>query len=189
MRNFGSGRIIMTRLVVAFVLAGLAPLTASAQPLADVARAEAERRKSVTASGKVYTNDNLRPDLFTPAPSVVPEAPVSGDVEAVSEVPAASEPARDEAYWSARIGAAREQLQRSRMFADALQSRINGLNADFVARDDPSQRAAIADERERALAELDRVNGEIQDLARTIADIQEEARREGVPPGWLRDRS
>lgn len=177
----------MIRLVLALVLLVAAPLAASAQSLADVARLEAERRKAVAAPGKVYTNDNLRPDTFTPVP---PAAPVDPAAPAdAAEAPAAQEPLRDQAYWSGRIAAARADLQRSQMFAQALQSRINGLNADFVNRDDPIQRAQIADDRDKALAELERVTTEIQNQTKAIADIQDEARRAGVPPGWLRDPS
>ena len=56
---------------------------------------------------------------------------------------------------------ARDALQRSQMFADALQSQVNGLTADFTARDDPAQRAVVGDNRQKALAELDRVKNDI----------------------------
>jgi hypothetical protein len=72
------------------------------------------------------------------------------------------------------------------MFAEALQSRINGLTADFTSRDDPAQRAVVANDRQKALAELDRVKNDITQQTKAIADIQEEARKGGVPPGWLR---
>ena len=57
---------------------------------------------------------------------------------------------------------------------------------DFAGRDDPAQRAQIGSDREKALAELDRVKKEIQDNTKAIADIQEEGRKAGVPAGWLR---
>jgi hypothetical protein len=41
-------------------------------------------------------------------------------------------------------------------------------------------------ERQRSLAELDRLKIEILQHTKAIADIQEEARRAGVPAGWLR---
>jgi hypothetical protein len=72
------------------------------------------------------------------------------------------------------------------VFAEALQSRINALSADFAARDDPAQRAQIADDRQKALEELERVKTDIETSRKTVADIEEEARRAGVPPGWLR---
>ncbi len=62
----------------AFVLL-LSSVTA-AQNLADVARAEEARRKTIKATGKVYTNDSLRgPDGGeAPAPPPVATTPASG---------------------------------------------------------------------------------------------------------------
>ena len=55
-----------------------------------------------------------------------------------------------------------------------------------VNRDDPAKRAQIGTDRDKALAELDRLKKQIVDDKRAIADSEEEARRSGVPPGWLR---
>lgn len=175
--------------------------TGTAQPpaLADVAKAEEERRKSVRKSAKVYTNSDLKPDFgtvrpATPTPSPataeapgsasprVPEVNVPGG--AGPAMPAA--PAGDQAFWSGRISTARTALDRSRMFAEALQSRINALTTDFVNRDDPAQRAVIETDRKSALAELERVRAEIEKQQKDIAAIEDEARRAGVPSGWLR---
>ena len=71
-------------------------------------------------------------------------------------------------------------------FAEALQSRINGLSADFTARDDPAQRAVVGADWQKSLDELERVKKEIQQHTKALADIQEEGRRAGVPAGWLR---
>jgi hypothetical protein len=93
---------------------------------------------------------------------------------------------KDEAYWRGRITAVREELRRDEVFRDALQVQINGLAGDFAGRDDPAQRAAIADERQKKLAEMERLSAEIEKAKKAILDIEEEARRAGVPPGWLR---
>jgi hypothetical protein len=92
----------------------------------------------------------------------------------------------DEQQWRARIAAARDQVERSRTFAEALQSRINALNGEFSARDDPAQRAVIGGHLNKALAELERVRAEIEAQQKGVEDLEEEARRAGVPPGWLR---
>lgn len=186
----------MTRVTVALAaLVALGPSLAAAQSLADVARAEEARRKVVTKPAKVYTNDTLTADFTSSAtplpppaaaptgetPAAAPAAPAGGQAAAA---PAA--PTRDQAYWSARINAARAQLQRSRTFVEALQSRINALTTDFVNRDDPAQRAVIEQDRIKALAELDRLRKEMDEQAKAIAGIEDEARRAGVPAGWLR---
>ena len=88
--------------------------------------------------------------------------------------------------WRKRIATARDALSRAQVFAEALQSRINALTTDFANRDDPAQRNAIAAERQKALGELDRVKQEIVDYQKAISAIQDEARRAGVPAGWVR---
>jgi hypothetical protein len=88
--------------------------------------------------------------------------------------------------WPKRVTAARDALSRAQVFAEALQSRINALTTDFANRDDPAQRNAIAAERQKALAELDRVKQEIVDHQKAISAIQDDARRAGVPAGWVR---
>ena len=93
---------------------------------------------------------------------------------------------RDQAYWGGRMKDLRTQLDRDQIFADALQTRVNSLTADFVNRDDPAQRAGIERDRQRALAELERLKKAIEAGKKAIADLEEEARRAGVPPGWLR---
>ena len=172
---------------------------AHAQSLGDVAKKEEERRKAVKSSGKVYTNDDLRKYPVGPVPlppgegesaATGPGAP--GDPVAAAKAqggipaPEKVEETRDETYWKKRITDARERLRRSEAFLEAMQTRVNSLTSDFYARDDPAQRNVIWSQRTAALEEMERLTQEIADLKKSITDIEEEARREGVPPGWLR---
>ena len=187
----------------AVALAGLivasSTASASAQSLAEIARREEARRQAVEAPSKVYTNADLRGggNLTTTAPPV----PAGTDAETVPGALADSgapgeaaegeqadpeEPPQDEEFWRARITAAREALSRNELFLEALQNRIDGLWADFTARDDPYQREEIAALRRDAMAEMERVRREIDGQTQAIADIEVEARRAGVPPGWFR---
>lgn len=180
----------------------LRTVAVEAQSLGDLARKEEERRKAVAVPGKVYTNDSLRstpPPAATPVPApqgatpsatqdkAPAQAPAGG---AAAPPPAVSPPAvtakKDETYWRGRLQAERDAVERARVLLAALQSRVNGLQADFVNRDDPAQRNVIFSERQRALAELDRVGLDIQQRTKAIADIQEEARRAGAPAAWYR---
>jgi hypothetical protein len=176
------------------LVAVLLPLTAGAQSLADVARAEQARRKQQPAAGKVYTNTDLKRDHTAQTPGdALPPAPAAPETAAAEPTdPAAAvqdaprQAGRDQAYWRGRITSAREQVERSQTFADALQTRINSLTADFVNRDDPAQRSVIEQNRLKAIAELERLQREIAAQTKAIADIEEEARKAGVPAGWLR---
>jgi len=93
---------------------------------------------------------------------------------------------KDQEYWGGKMRALNEQLERDRLYAEAIQTRINSLTADFSARDDPAQRALIADDREKAVSELSRLRKQIEEDKDAIGNLEEEARHAGVPPGWLR---
>lgn len=184
--------------LTALVLSGGGVTVARAQSLGDLAKQEEQRRKAVKPSKKVYTNSDLGPDGTRPTPpagqTLGPGGQDTGDTPEPAQAPSApkvddpGEPEleKTEEYWRGRIEAARADLQRNELFADALQSRINALSTDFVNRDDPAQRGMIAEDRLRALAELERVQDTIAKLRQQILDIEEEARRAGIPPGWIR---
>jgi hypothetical protein len=187
----------MVRVVAAVLISIGSAHAAAAQSLGDVARKEEERRKTIKSSGKVYTNDKLKP---APQPSAPPTSSsgqastTSPSTGSVSPEPTPSDPASgktasdkgDEASWRKRITEARESLQRSQTFADALQNQLNSLQTDFVNRDDPVQRSTIAVNRDKVAAELERVKKEAAAHTKAISDIQDEARRAGVPAGWVR---
>lgn len=166
-----------------------------AQSLADVARKEQERRKAIPQPAKVYTNKDLSaappPAASPPATTSVPDdaktpKPADAQTKDKGKSAAAEEPAKDQAYWAGRHKALQDQLDRDRTYADALQSRINALTADFVNRDDPGQRSVVERDRQKNVAELERLKRAIQDDQKALADFSEEARRAGVPSGWLR---
>jgi len=168
----------------------------SAQSLGDVARKEAERRKAVKGPVTVVTNDNLRvlPTLpAKPADAAAgPGEPAAasttapGEAAASEKPPAPPDPTKDPEYWRRRMADAIQKRDRNLFLMDAVQTRINSLTNDFYARDDPWQRAAIGEERQRTIEELDRMKAEQELLEQRIADIEEEARRADIPPGWLR---
>lgn len=176
--------------------------TAQAQSLADVARKEEERRKANPESTKVYTNKDLNaaPAPSTPAPAPASSTPAGGTKDSKetkdAKDPKASddkakdatvkEPVKDRAYWAGRLKALQDQVDQNQTLVDAIQTRVNALSTDFVNRDDPAQRSVIERDRQKALSELTRLKQAVVDGKKAVATLEEEARRAGVPPGWLR---
>lgn len=173
--------------VFALWATGLVLAAQQTSTLGEVAKREEERRKKIATPAKVYTNRDLpKPSVPTPPPA---GAAAASATQKPAEPPKPEEPQgeeKNEDWWRKRITAVRVELQRNEMAAEAFQSRINALTADFSARDDPYQRAQISLDRQKALNELERVKAQIVRLQQEIADIEEEARVAGVPPGWLR---
>jgi hypothetical protein len=187
-----------------------------AQSLGDLARQEEERRKTIKSVSKVYTNrdlGNAQPPP-QPAPPLPPgqsapggaasasrggQADSTGQTGSTGQVssagstgqtaPAADKDkgvAKDQAYWAGRTKVLNTQLTRDETFASALQTQINALTSDFINRSDPAQRSVIEQNRQKALSEFARLQNDIEKDKKAIADFEQEARRAGVPPGWLR---
>jgi hypothetical protein len=176
-----------------------------AQSLGDLARQEEERRKTIKSAGKVYTNkdlQNAQPQPATPPPATADRsgpagaaaaAPAgqrsTGQTAAAQTAPGADKDKgvqKDQAYWAGRMKELNTQLARDQTFASALQTQINSLTTDFINRSDPAQRSVIEQNRQKALSEFGRLQKEIEKDKKAIADLEEEARRAGAPPGWLR---
>lgn len=184
------------RWVVLAAAGMLVASSVSAQSLAAVARKEEARRKALTVHGRLYTNADLQSvsdDEPAPASQSAPAAQADtskSDTAKAASADASKDAAKpevkDQAYWHKRITDARSRLAQDQLLAEAMQSRINALQAEFTARDDPEQRAVIESNRLKALAELTRLQKQVEDDTKAINDIQDEARRAGVPPGWLR---
>jgi uncharacterized protein with gpF-like domain len=187
--------VINARPIVLFllILTGVgicAPLRA--QTLADIAKKEEERRKALPTSAKVYTNKDLTalPAGAMPPPSPAAPSSLAEAAKAAADADKAkdksNEPAKDQAYWSGRRKTIQDKISRDQTYVEALQTRVNSLSADFVNRDDPAQRKVIEGERQKAVAELGRLQQEIVNGKKSLADLDEEARRAGVPAGWMR---
>jgi DNA repair exonuclease SbcCD ATPase subunit len=180
--------------LLTIVVMGLGSARVHGQTLADVAKKEEERRKTVKESGKTYTNKDLGTlPPGTPLPPAKPAASTDAAAKETEKPPEQGkvqekekEPAKDQAYWSGRMKELQTQLQRDQTYVDALQTRVNSLATDFVNRDDPAQRGVLAGERQKALGELERLKKQVEATKKAIADLEEEARRANVPPGWLR---
>jgi hypothetical protein len=193
------------RPTVVMALLGLLTLPAAAiaqssQPsLAEIARKEAERRKTAKEAKIVITDKNLPESARKPIPTEAPTgAPVDSHPghaaeqkptaagEAAAAKPPADQGEKGEALWRGRITQAREALRRNEVFLQALQTRVNALATDYYGRDDPYQKMKLAGERDQSIQEMEKVKADVEASKKQIADIEEEARRAGVPPGWLR---
>ena len=190
-------KLLTSHVLPAVVLVSSAAANPAAQSLVEVARQERLRREALArqagpeaTSPRVYTDADLVysgrltmriDDAGTDAPGE-PGAPETGS----EAPPPEAEAADDEQRWRNRMAEARQALEEAERRATELQTRVNRLWADFTGRDDPAQRAAIEQERQAALDELEETEAEADELARAIVDLRDEARRAGVPPGWLR---
>ncbi|HEY7699236.1 MAG TPA: hypothetical protein VIE88_12520 [Vicinamibacteria bacterium] len=160
----------MKRLVLILAVLSVSVSLASSQSLVEVAKKEKERRKKVDAQGKQsFTETDLRGGPRLPATSSSSSAPATPAAASAAApeggaAPADQDPTKTEAYWKERVSGVNKKIQ-------DLEARLKSpeLTSDYRGAD---RRAAV--ERDLAQARSEK---------QVIAD---EARKKGVPPGWLR---
>jgi hypothetical protein len=167
----------------------------SAQGLGDLARKAEEVKKAAKKGAKVYTNadaGNIQAaTAVTPAERSGAAASTAGDTAQAAEKPAADAktPQKDQAYWAERMKTLQTQLERDTLAAEAMQTRVNSLRSQLTLGDQGvsgSSFATVEQNKTRAEAELARLQKSVEEGKKKIADLEEEARRAGVPAGWLR---
>lgn len=172
------------------------PPAAGAQSLADVARQEEQRRKSVAESGRVYTNEDLPEPLARPAaaePSAAAPRQAAASEAAGAQAPAkAAEDAeektsstvlkprekRNEEHWRGRAGQFRSRLAKLNEDVTALQAFLENV------RSQPQTSATAADIRQ-AEADLARFAAERKSIDDDRMQFEQRARDEKVPAEWI----
>jgi hypothetical protein len=165
----------------AAVAALIAWLLAPAQTIGQVAEREGFRRQFVGQSVGHYTNVSL------------PDAPVRSAIEGLSVAPASAANAaaatvypRDEDFWRSRATNARAKLERDQLMADGFATRVSSLTREIVNTPEVTQQAKLRADLQKAMDELDRLEKVVLNSRRELETVQDEARRQGIPPSWLR---
>ena len=175
------------KLVVGSVVAGVLVAgigAAGAQSLADVARTEEARRQKIGAPKKVYTDADVQ--KYAPAPGAQAAATTVTSLDAngkpVGEQAAELGLPADEAGWRARLQNARDGMERNKLLLGALeqQARAAARRAGTPEGEEP------ADDGSSRAAEIKRLKAEMDTFRTTLANAEEDARKAGVPPGWVR---
>lgn len=189
----------MTRSTVALVIVGLSMsnvgggVPAAAQSLGEIAMQEAERRSTIVVPAKVITEEDLvpvlplKPSTVAPTTAGVSASPLVAMPESpINKPPEGKYVARDASHWLSRMRDLRARQDRLTLHATALKSRADALTSDFNSTWDRRRRASIESERQGILTERALVGADLTAMNRQIFDLEEEARRSNVPPGWLR---
>ena len=152
--------------------------------LADVARKEEARRQQIAAPKKVYTDADV--EKYAPLPGAQAAATTVTSLDAngkpVGEQAAALGLPPDEEGWRARLQNARDGMDRNKLLLSALeqQARSAARRAGTPEGDQP------ADDSSSRATEIKRLKAEMDTFRATLANAEEDARKAGVPPGWVR---
>ena len=179
------------KLVVGSIVAGVlvvGVVSSSAQSLADVARKEETRRNNIKAPAKVYTDADV--EKFAPVTASAQQAattvtPLDAKGAPIQGGTSADGLPTDEAGWRARMQNARDGLDRDKLLLSALEQQAMRAAIRKTAGGGEASEEGGTDVTARA-AEIKRLKAQMDANSAVLANAEEDARRAGVPPGWVR---
>jgi hypothetical protein len=97
--------------------------------------------------------------------------------------------AGDEAIWRARAHDQREAIRSAEKAIQAAQDRLNALmsDRDVTMTQDPNRLQTVEAQKNEARAAIDAGRLGLAEAQKGLQDLEAEARRNNVPPGWLRE--
>ena len=184
----------------------LACVPAAAQTdLGAAAAKERERRKALAATASpppAFTNDDLASEKQAakdaakegasakdggkpgekpkpkpqPAPTPLPTATTDDSADRRAQ----------EVGWRTRAQRARQVVAQTAARVTALEQQIARVAGDTMASTDTNQILRLQTQRQSLEAQLNDAREASKTAQEQLADVEEEARRAGVPPGWIR---
>ena len=168
----------------------------SGQSLAEAAKREKDRRAKSGPTGPAFSDEDLKQhgdaavstsgDAGESAGKLAEEG-TGGDKspDGNTNMPRARGGARDEAYWRARAKARRDAVAAAEVAADNTQAGIRQPLPGDAMKQVP--RSTATDGAKRASeANLEAAKVELARARKALEDLEDEARRKGILPGWLR---
>jgi hypothetical protein len=180
----------MARLHIGLVLL-LFPALVFGQSLADVARQEKERRDSNRERGEkaqVVIGDigGAGEDGEGPRPAAAgtppAEAPLAAREEASPPVSMDGDRAQQEMEWRRRNSEARERLTEARKRYELL-SKLHLTSGSYYVDSNNEPIITSVDQLQSMVANA---QTELDAAAAALNQLRDDARRAGVPPGWIR---
>jgi hypothetical protein len=179
---------LLVGVLVAFVTVSFA----EDSDLVKAAKREKERREKVEAK-KVLTNQDVEEIRKKQPISGIESSEAEGETEPAEETTGEAkkpevDPTQTEEYWRARKQETDARLNDAQARVEQLQSEINSLTQAFYAEaDGVAQRPLIESERIERLKELEQAKQELENARAASEGLEDEARRAGALPGWVRD--
>jgi hypothetical protein len=185
--------------VALIALCGLLPAALSAQSLGDVAAKEQKKKEGQKPKPvKVYTDEDLKKARESDKSSVTilgatPDSE-SSESSAGETRKAIAEDVQDDApkkreRWRERADGARAEIKAAEASVTQIQARINALAQDTEPNPtdalDPNRLQKREAEKQKATQDLNQAKEALAGAKKAYEDLEAEARRNGVPLGWL----
>jgi hypothetical protein len=113
--------------------------------------------------------------------------PEGGSAPAAPAPPSVS--TGDETIWRTRARDHRDAIHNAEKSIQETQDRLNALmlDRDVTSTGDPNRLQTIEAQKAEARSALERARLNLAEAQKALQDLEDEARRNNVPPGWLRE--
>ncbi|MFQ6069070.1 MAG: hypothetical protein ACE5LC_00935, partial [Candidatus Aminicenantales bacterium] len=184
-------------LVLTLTLAFSSSLLLS-QSLVEIAKKEKERRARLKGKTvKVITNADLRRMKGKASVSVMRIQPPEKEKSTPpkeEKVKSQTSPAEkdfssewmNEELFRKKKNSLFQNLEKAKEYVSLLETKLNGLWQEFNTMDDVISRDAILREMEETRQKIKKAKEEEEKARKELDKFLKEARKKGVPPGWLR---
>jgi hypothetical protein len=166
------------------LVVALLPAVCAAESLGDAAKREEDRRaknKEQGVEAKTFTSDDVKTATPTPVGSSAKSAPQNDAPRNRSD--SSEETAGQERAWRQKYADAQARIDKAQKAVDFANKVWDGYGSgDYYVNKHGgiSSRTEVV-ERMKAAAKT-----ELETAQKAMESLEEEARRAGVPPGWLR---
>lgn len=167
--------------------------TSTGDPVADAARKARAEQKATPKPKKVFTNDDI--PSAVPAPPPTPASTdatktgtqAQGNDKSEKELNDPSDNPKTEAYWHKRSKKLRAKLAAAEQELDVLQRELNKDELQYY----PDPQKALQQQYSRSdinekNAKVTAKKAEVESLRQQVADLDDEVRKAGGDPGWVR---
>jgi cell pole-organizing protein PopZ len=174
----------MMRTLGTALLLMVLPALLSAQSLGQVAEKEKERRKQNEKAGTkapVITEDELKNNKGRLANN--PSEPGAAAAGTTSSAPITPPTRRDEQAWRSRAAQARARLAQATRTYETLNGQYLAPGERFVSR---KTGQTVVRDKEQLQAMVAQAKANMMAAQKALDDLEDSARRQSIPPGWLR---
>lgn len=133
-----------------------------------------------------YTNDDLKKESASP-PGEEGASPATEETPAYeAETPEA--PAQVEEQWRSRADEARNAIQTAEAAVQSLDEAAKDLGLRVLMSTDTYEILDLRRQQQEITEQVEQAKRNVVQARQALDDLETEARRAGVPPGWLRER-
>jgi hypothetical protein len=182
-------RFALAALLAAFATAVAPAQSADQDDVAAAARKAREQQKNAPKPKKIVTNDDI-PSKPTSSDTKPATTDTEGDGAAAAQstaTPKDEDDPKKEAYWHKKYSGTHNKLVQAEKDLDVLQRELNSDQVQYY--NDPQK--ALVEQHNRSdinekTSKVDAKKKEIESFKQQLSDLEDECRKAGCDPGWVR---